>query len=248
MYPKHYMEYFREFERSKRVFVIMPFSEDFKPRWLDIFEPAIAACHLEPWRVDLRMISDSIQTDILHEIAQSRLILADVSVQADGNRNANVMYELGIAHSTRMPEEVIVIKSDEDKLPFDFLQVRYSKFDPADEVGSKAMITRLIENALDEIDLIKDQMIEKLADRLDYDSTYVVAMESTNESFGPYPAREGSYGHLSWAELRRKLDKLQELGVLRTATERDRVGAYVWTELGRKLIRRLQQENRLPAS
>jgi hypothetical protein len=112
MYPKIFLEYFRDFERTNRVFVAMPFSPDFKPRWDDVFRPAIEAVGLEAFRVDMRKTGDSIQTEILQQISQAQLILVDVSTDETGHRNANVMYELGVAHASRLPDEVIIVRSD----------------------------------------------------------------------------------------------------------------------------------------
>lgn len=108
MYPKHFLDYFREFETTDEVFVAMPFGgEAAECRWEDIFVPAIDAVDLEPYRVDIRDVGDSILTDILEGIGRARLVLVDVSGQGvtdlgDGrvrDPNPNAVYELGIAHA-----------------------------------------------------------------------------------------------------------------------------------------------------
>jgi len=107
MYPSHFLQLFPAFPRSRRVFVAMSFDERFRPRWEDVVAPGIRAVEingapLEPFRVDARHVSDSILTEILESIAGARLIFGDITtigvLDSVPVRNANVMYELGIAH------------------------------------------------------------------------------------------------------------------------------------------------------
>ena len=62
-------------------------------------------------------------TKVLNGVTDARLILCDISSVAKvaGNpfRNGNVMYEVGIAHACRLPEEVLLFRSDRDDLLFD---------------------------------------------------------------------------------------------------------------------------------
>ena len=116
MYPSHFLQLFPAFPRSRRVFVAMSFDERFRPRWEDVVAPGIRAVEingapLEPFRVDARHVSDSILTEILESIAGARLIFGDITtigvLDSVPVRTANVMYELGIAHACRLPEEVL---------------------------------------------------------------------------------------------------------------------------------------------
>src|SRR5689334_15398165 len=105
MYPKTYVENFREFRREKELFVMMPFSDAFGERWERVIVPSATAVGLRAFRVDSRVVSDSILSDILSGISRATLLVADVSTDANGYRNANVLYELGLAHAVRQPEE-----------------------------------------------------------------------------------------------------------------------------------------------
>jgi len=58
--------------------------------------------------------SKSIVEEILDKIAKSEIIIADLS-----DKNPNVYYELGIAHSLRNEDAVILITNDIEKSPFD---------------------------------------------------------------------------------------------------------------------------------
>ncbi|MEA3323966.1 MAG: hypothetical protein U9Q37_02350 [Euryarchaeota archaeon] len=89
---------------------------------------------MEPVRVDVRCISDSIVTEIFQGIAHHLVVFADVTTIAYVDdkpiRNANVLYEVGLAHAIRLPEEVILFRSDEDQLIFDITNVRVNSYDP----------------------------------------------------------------------------------------------------------------------
>jgi len=56
-------------------------------------------------------------------------------------RNENVLYEVGIAHSSRLPEEVIFFRSDNDKLLVDLANIRINSYDPdGDPKKSKELV------------------------------------------------------------------------------------------------------------
>jgi hypothetical protein len=108
-------------EKRNEVFVIMSFAREFGDRWRRVIEPAIREdLQLTPNRVDYNLSGESIVHDILDGIAHARLILADItsSIMTDQygelwpQRNGNVMWELGIAHLMRLPDEVLLVRSD----------------------------------------------------------------------------------------------------------------------------------------
>ena len=134
MYPAHLFELFPPFPRDERVFVAMSFDPALRLRWTNVIEPAVREAGLEPFRVDASKVSDSILTEILQGIARARLILADIS-SVGGVRNANVLYEVGMAHAARQPQEVLLFRSDSDRLLFDVSNVRVNAFHPGQGVG-----------------------------------------------------------------------------------------------------------------
>src|SRR5262245_4473198 len=110
MYPHTYFDLYPPFPHEPRVFVAMSFEDRFAPHYRDVLEPAIRSVRmdgkpLEPHRVDSRQIGDSILTEILQGIAHDVLFLADITtvghLGGQPVRNANVMYELGVAHAVR---------------------------------------------------------------------------------------------------------------------------------------------------
>ena len=95
-------------------FVIQPFDKGaFDKRYEDVFDPAIRAADLEPYRVD-RDDSASIPIEQIETgIRGARVCLADITVD-----NPNVWFELGFALSANR-EVVMVCGESRERFPFD---------------------------------------------------------------------------------------------------------------------------------
>lgn len=123
-------------------------------------------------RGDARKISDSILTEILMHIGNARLIFADISsigiVDGRQVRNGNVMYEVGLAHSMRLPEEVLLFRSDKDELLFDVSNIRVIEYDPdGDEGRAREVVVNAVNEAVWEIDLRRNLAVQRAADSFD---------------------------------------------------------------------------------
>jgi hypothetical protein len=97
---------------------------------------------------------------IVSGISNCSLFFADLSCYDKLNdrpiRNENVLYEVGIAHSRRLPEEVILFRSDNEKLMFDLANIRVNHYNPDEEVNeAKNLIIEALKSALREIDIKK---------------------------------------------------------------------------------------------
>jgi len=237
----------------------MPFANQFESRWQTVFSPAIKDKDLEPYRVDAREVSDSILTDILNGIGRARLVLVDTSFQQQDDNprgpNVNVMYELGIAHAMRLPEEVIVVRdtASTDGPPFDISHIRYHRFNPNDESGARSKIGNLIGSALKAINITRDIIVSRTLDSLDPDAMRFLRTIGSQDSFDLYPFdpdRKGLYGlgerDSSEEELRTIACRLIQLGVLRSGDPGPPhkriyggVSEYLVTDLGRAVWNRL---------
>ena len=221
MYPNTFFNLFPAFPRDHRVFVAMSFDPQFNSRWENVIAPAVKNLQvnefpLEPHRVDVRRISDSILTEILEGITNSLLFLADVTTIAHVNekpvRNANVMYEVGLAHATRLPEEVILLKSDKDPLLFDIANVRVNDYSPDDNPDqARERVSRLIIEALKEIDLKKHLAVRRATESLDFISYSVLAQAAVNDGIEP-PAL-----NLANSAKRMAIARLLDMGALTTS-------------------------------
>ena len=107
-------------------FTIMPFGGWFDSYYEAIYVPAIKAAGLEPCRADDLYRPSTIIHDIWSYTQSAKLVLADLS-----GKNANVFYELGLAHALAKPA-ILVTESMED-VPFDLRALRvleYNKNEP----------------------------------------------------------------------------------------------------------------------
>jgi len=178
MYPMNVFAMFPPFPRKDMVFVAMSFDERFNHRWNNVIRPGIRRIakgdnRFEAVRIDERNISDSIMTEILLEISHARLVLADISsVGKLGDktvRNGNVMYEVGLAQAVRLPEEVILLRSDEDDLLFDVRGVRVNNYSPEDDPdGATDVVAGLVLEALKQVELAKTLAVKQVLDKLDF--------------------------------------------------------------------------------
>ena len=103
------------------VFVIMPFREQFFEIYADHLEPVVSEMGLRCKRADDIFTSRNIIEDIWSNIAKSRMIIADLS-----DRNPNVFYEIGIAHT--IGKDVILITDKDDDVPFDVSHIRFFNY------------------------------------------------------------------------------------------------------------------------
>lgn len=169
------------FDPAKRdeVFVIMSFDSEFDERWQQIIEPVIREdLKLIPNRVDYNRSGENVIHDILDGIAHSRLVLAEItsSEMMDTSRiywpqrNGNVMWELGVAHVMRMPDEVVIIRSDRERTIFDLTQFRAFDYDPEDFAASREMLKTLLGDRLISIDQSKSYHVKICANSLDFNS------------------------------------------------------------------------------
>lgn len=106
---------------KKKVFVIMPFQEEFfevyemlKMKFSERFEFSNAGDEAN---------QQNILKDIIQPIYEADVVIADLT-----GLNANVMYELGLAHSFNK-KTIVITKDDLSVLPFDLKQYRAKDYD-----------------------------------------------------------------------------------------------------------------------
>ncbi len=199
MYPLNTFTLFPPFPRENKVFIAMDFDEKFNSRWENVIKKAVEdfkhnGKSLEPYRVDIGIVSDSILADIVYSISSCQLFLADITTidksrigqhKEKAIRNWNVMYEVGMAHSTRLPEEVILFRSDEDELPFNIANIRVNDYDPDNNSeDAKKKVKNAIEEAFKEINLQKQFAVSRAAESLDFHSYLVLSAAASKEANG----------------------------------------------------------------
>lgn len=243
MHPRVFLDSFWRNDLKDEVFVAMSFDPECDGRWNLIFRPAIegSTIHgkkLKAVRADTRKSGDSILTEIVRGIAHAQLILADISVtdewEKDGKskwyRNGNVMYEVGLAIACRQPVELVLVRDDDKPLLFDLSPIPVLRFDPGDSESSKRLIRLALDDRLGERDLTKD-----------------MRFVATIESLAPFEInlirQNGHLTVLGWQgpsyppAVALALPRLLETGILRLVkpAQRGRPDAYTWTTFGRAI-------------
>src|ERR1019366_9751754 len=99
-------------------FILMPFKEDWSARiWERLIRPTVEKAGLRAVRAD-DLYGRDIMEDIWAGVLRSRLVIADIT-----SRNANVFYELGVAHTLGKP--VILLAQSVVDIPFDLNRYRH---------------------------------------------------------------------------------------------------------------------------
>jgi hypothetical protein len=131
-------------ESQKEVcFVIMPFGGWLDDYYVEIYSPAIRAVGLRSHRADDLFRPSTIINDIWSYTKKAKVLLADLT-----GKNANVFYELGLAHALGKPA-ILVAESMED-IPFDLRALRIILFDKnAPDWGQR--LKEKIESSLKEV-------------------------------------------------------------------------------------------------
>ncbi len=126
-------------------FVMMPFATPIGDYYKKIYEPAIEKAGLIPIRADNEIFGvGKIIDQIWNGINSAKVLIGELT-----GRNANVFYELGIAHALKKP--VVLISSNENDVPFDLQHIRVIYYDVFDPFWGQKLIDKVAENILSAI-------------------------------------------------------------------------------------------------
>lgn len=103
-------------------FIIMPFNNTAEV--YKTIQKAIEDCNLKYDRSDSVTTSIPFIHKIINSISKANFLIVDIS----GN-NANVLYELGIAHTLRDMRRVLILKDKETRCPSDLHHITYFEYD-----------------------------------------------------------------------------------------------------------------------
>ncbi|HWA26265.1 MAG TPA: hypothetical protein VG734_11420 [Lacunisphaera sp.] len=106
-------------------FVMMPFGPWFDQYYREVYSPAIKDAGLEPVRADELFSTGTVIEQIWEQIGKAKVLLADLT-----GKNANVFYELGLAHAKRKP--VVFTSGKLEDVPFDLRHLRVIIYDIQD--------------------------------------------------------------------------------------------------------------------
>jgi hypothetical protein len=136
-------------------FVMMPFSEPIGGYYDDLYKPAIERAKLKADRADSDIYgTGKIVEQIWKGITSARVLLAELT-----GRNANVLYELGLAHALHKPVVLVCSKSNEEDVPFDLRHVRVIYYDKNDPFWGTKLIEKVAEKILSVLQDPKDAIL-----------------------------------------------------------------------------------------
>lgn len=96
----------------------MPFAEKFQPIYEDHIQRIVTEAGLSSQRADEIASTNLITWDIWERINKARFLIADLT-----DRNANVFYEVGLAHA--ISKDVILLTQNMGDIPFDLQSLRF---------------------------------------------------------------------------------------------------------------------------
>jgi hypothetical protein len=102
-----------------RAFVIMPFDPEFDAVYTDLIAPPLQDAGFVVQRADDVADRQNVMVDVVRGIAEADLVIADLTTA-----NANVFYELGLAHAMGVPTILIAHQASAEDIPFDLRQYR----------------------------------------------------------------------------------------------------------------------------
>jgi len=246
MYPRQYFDTYWRTDLRDEVFVAMPFHDEFDPIWEEAIKPAIGDhqnIKLVAKRIDASVLSGSIITDILDGIAHSRIVFTDVSICREGKwagqRNGNVMYEVGLSHALRQVEEIILVRSDNEEINFDLAGIRVNSYDKNELVTSRILFAKLISEAFMAIDQLKSLQVQRAIDFLDIDSLEYLNSFGEEICFnGPNPQTMGDV--LVSVARKAALARLQSLGIIKyVPVIGTSIPQFHWTKFGEAVLKEL---------
>jgi hypothetical protein len=126
-------------------FVMMPFRPPIGGYYESVYKPAIEKAGLTPVRADTEIFgTGKIMDQIWSGINNAAVLVAELTT-----KNANVFYELGIAHALQKP--VVLVSSNEEDVPFDLKHIRVIYYDCSDPFWGQKLLNKVAENILSAI-------------------------------------------------------------------------------------------------
>lgn len=142
-------------EDGDSCFVIMPFAPPIGPYYALIYEKAIQKAGLRAVRADAEIFGTGKIIDQIWEgISNAKVLVAELTT-----RNANVFYELGLAHAYNKP--VVLVSANEDDVPFDLRHIRVIYYDTADPFWGQKLIDKVAENILSALSNPEEALFKK---------------------------------------------------------------------------------------
>jgi hypothetical protein len=127
-------------EPGSTCFVMQPFAAPLGGYYETIFKPAIEQAGMTAMRADAEIFGTGKVIDqIWRGINSAKVLVAELTT-----KNANVFYELGLAHALNRP--VVLVSSNEEDVPFDLHHIRVIYYDVRDPFWGEKLIDKVADN------------------------------------------------------------------------------------------------------
>lgn len=128
-----------------RAFMVMPFSSEAVENAFNyVIKPVCESLKIDIRKADEIFSTNPIYDDIVTEIQRADIIIVDIT-----GKNPNVFYELGMAHTLKQKQTIILTNDDYSDAPFDISHFRMIKY--KDTIKGKEDLSRTLENTLEYI-------------------------------------------------------------------------------------------------
>ncbi len=170
MYPYNFRPK-KVFINMKEIFIAMPFDDEHENVYKDLIKQSIKKLNdtlkkeeqLSIYRAKDPKHTRSGWIDILEHLYTARIVLGVLS-----GDNANVFYELGIAHATQQIERQLLIAEKDYKPKFDLKDLIYIGYDPDNLSASVDQLSDSIRDTLKLYDIKNDRIASKAKKKLSY--------------------------------------------------------------------------------
>lgn len=146
IYPRDFFRGREEEEQRGLCFVLMPFAGEYRPLYDGVVKPTVEECGMECLRADDIYSPRPILVTVMEQIGKAQLVIADLS-----GRNPNVFYEVGMAHTVKSNDQVMLISRSMEDVPFDLRHLRLIVYDDSPQGLEKLKID--LQNALQSLGL-----------------------------------------------------------------------------------------------
>ncbi|EHX2159153.1 hypothetical protein [Escherichia coli] len=131
-------------DKTPKVFVVMEFQKAFDELYSEVIKPTCESLGFEVTRADESFNNGSIIHEILTELIDSTIVIADITPN-----NPNVYYEVGYAHAIKK-DVILLCNETRERLPFDLADFRtiFYKDSIAGHAKVTEKLTKHIENMI----------------------------------------------------------------------------------------------------
>jgi len=222
----------------QKVFVAMPFADQYEPIFKDLIVPSIQQVNkgkkkhnqLKLYRAKDPKYTRSGWLEILENLFTARVVIGVLT----GN-NPNVFYELGIAHATQQIERQLLLAEKGYEPKFDLKDLIFVRYNPTEISVSIPDLATALRDTLNIYDIANDRMVSLAESRLSFYEFDVITRYGNNSHF--ILPKNGNLTHYEG------LTHLCHAGLLRLSARPDNgkiVYSYYWTDLGNAVLHRLK--------